>query len=40
VLANATCYAALFDSKAPSLKSRLGVVSPRDAMLSELGDLP
>ena len=40
VLANATFYAALFDSKAPSLKSRLGVVAPRDAMLSELGDLP
>ncbi len=40
VLANATFYGALFDSKAPSLKSRLGMVSPRDAMLSELGDLP
>lgn len=40
VLANATCYAALFENKAPSLKSRLGVVSPREAMLSELGDLP
>lgn len=40
VLANATCYAALFDGKGQSLKSRLGTVSPRDAMLSELGDLP
>lgn len=40
VLANTTCYAVQFDSKAPSLKSRLGIVSPRDAMLNELGDLP
>ena len=40
VLANATCYSALFDTKAQSLKSRLGIVSPRDAMLNELGDLP
>ena len=40
VLANATCYAALFDSKGQSLKSRLGMVAPRDAMLGEIGDLP
>jgi soluble lytic murein transglycosylase len=40
VLANATCYSALFDTKPPSLKSRLGVVSPREAMLNEITDLP
>ena len=40
VLANATCYSALFENKGPSLKSRLGIISPRDAMLNEIGDLP
>ena len=40
VLANATWYALHFDSHAPSLKARLGIVSPRDANLIELGDLP
>jgi len=40
VLANATWYALHFDSHAPSLKARLGTVSPRDAQLIELGDLP
>lgn len=40
VLANATWYALHFDSRAPSLKSRLGIVAPRDANLAELGDLP
>jgi len=40
VLANATWYALHFDSHAPSLKARLGTVSPRDAHLIELGDLP
>jgi hypothetical protein len=39
-LANATCYSALFENKGPSLKSRLGIISPRDAMLNEIGDLP
>ena len=40
VLANATWYSLHFDSHAPSLKTRLGTVSPRDANLIELGDLP
>ncbi len=40
VLANATWYAAQFDKKPPSLKARLGTISPRDANFSELGDLP
>lgn len=40
VLANATWYSLHFDSHAPSLKTRLGIVSPRDANLIELGDLP
>jgi len=30
----------MFDTKSPSLKSRLGIVSPRDAMLNEITDLP
>jgi hypothetical protein len=30
----------LFENKGPSLKSRLGIISPRDAMLNEIGDLP
>ncbi|MGB4346793.1 MAG: transglycosylase SLT domain-containing protein [Burkholderiaceae bacterium] len=40
VLANATWYAALFENKPQSLKARLGQVTPKDASLSELGDLP
>jgi soluble lytic murein transglycosylase len=40
VLANATWYSLHFDSHAPSLKTRLGTISPRDANLIELGDLP
>jgi len=40
VLANATWYAAQFENKPQSLKARLGSVAPRDANLSELGDLP
>lgn len=40
VLANATWYAAHFENRPQSLKSRLGMVAPRDANLAELGDLP
>jgi len=40
VLANATWYAALFENKPQSLKQRLGVVTPKDDNLAELGDLP
>ena len=40
VLANATWYAALFENKPQSLKQRLGVVTPKDENLTELGDLP
>lgn len=40
VLANATWYAAQFENRPQSLKARLGVVTPRDANLAELGDLP
>ena len=40
VLANATWYAAQFENKPQSLKARLGIVAPRDANLTELGDLP
>ncbi len=40
VLANATWYAALFENKPQSLKQRLGVVTPKDDNLTELGDLP
>lgn len=40
VLANATWYAALFENKPQSLKQRLGTVTPKDASLTELGDLP
>lgn len=40
VLANATWYAAHFENRPQSLKSRLGTVAPRDAKLAELGDLP
>ncbi len=40
VLANATWYAAQFENRPQSLKSRLGIVSPRDANLADPGDLP
>lgn len=40
VLANATWYAAQFENRPQSLKSRLGMVMPREANLAELGDLP
>ncbi len=40
VLANATWYAAQFESRPQSLKARLGVIAPRDPNLAELGDLP
>ncbi len=40
VLANATWYAAQFENRPQSLKSRLGTIAPRDANLAELGDLP
>jgi soluble lytic murein transglycosylase len=40
VLANATWYAALFENKPQSLKARLGQVTPKEADLAELGDLP
>jgi soluble lytic murein transglycosylase len=40
VLANATWYAALFENKPQSLKLRLGLVTPKDVSLTELGDLP
>ncbi len=40
VLANATWYAAQFENRPQSLKSRLGIVTPRDANFAELGDLP
>ncbi len=40
VLANATWYAAQFENRPQSLKSRLGIITPRDASLAELGDLP
>lgn len=40
VLANATWYAAQFENRPQSLKLRLGVVTPRESNLAELGDLP
>lgn len=40
VLANATWYAAQFENRPQSLKARLGVITPHDANLAELGDLP
>lgn len=40
VMANTTWYAALFENKPQSMKTRLGMVTPRDANLAELGDLP
>jgi soluble lytic murein transglycosylase len=41
VLANSTSYAALISGQAQSLKSRLGLVGPRDASAPEIGiDLP
>lgn len=40
VMANTTWYAAMFENKPQSMKTRLGTVTPRDANLAELGDLP
>ena len=40
VMANATWYAAMFENKPQSMKIRLGMVTPRDVNLGELGDLP
>lgn len=40
VMANTTWYAAMFENKPQSMKTRLGMVTPRDAALAELGDLP
>jgi soluble lytic murein transglycosylase len=40
VMANTTWYAAMFENKPQSMKIRLGTVTPRDANLAELGDLP
>jgi soluble lytic murein transglycosylase len=40
VMANATWYAAMFENKPQSMKTRLGTVTPREANLAELGDLP
>ena len=40
VMANTTWYAAMFENKPQSMKARLGTVTPRDANLAELGDLP
>lgn len=40
VMANTTWYAAMFENKPQSMKTRLGLVTPRDANLAELGDLP
>lgn len=40
VMANTTWYAAMFENKPQSMKTRLGMVTPRDADLAELGDLP
>jgi soluble lytic murein transglycosylase len=39
-MANTTWYAAMFENKPQSMKTRLGTVTPRDANLAELGDLP
>ena len=36
VMSNSVYYAALFDSKTPSLKARLGTVSPKAAGATEL----
>ncbi|MGZ9058515.1 MAG: lytic transglycosylase domain-containing protein, partial [Burkholderiaceae bacterium] len=36
VMSNSVYYAALFDNKAPSLKARLGIVSPKAAGATEL----
>jgi soluble lytic murein transglycosylase len=36
VLANAVCYAMLFDGKAPPFKKHLGVISPKPAGTTEL----
>ncbi len=40
VMANTTWYAAMFENKPQSMKARLGTVTPREANLAELGDLP
>jgi soluble lytic murein transglycosylase len=40
VMANTTWYAAMFENKPQSMKTRLGMVTPRDPNLAELGDLP
>ncbi len=40
VMANTTWYAAMFENKPQSMKIRLGTVTPRDANLTEPGDLP
>lgn len=40
VMSNATWYAAMFENKPQSMKTRLGTITPRDANLAELGDLP
>lgn len=40
VMSNTTWYAAMFENKPQSMKTRLGMVTPRDANLAELGDLP
>lgn len=40
VMANTTWYAAMFENKPQSMKTRLGMVTARDANLAELGDLP
>ena len=40
VMSNTTWYAAMFENKPQSMKARLGTVTPRDANLAELGDLP
>jgi soluble lytic murein transglycosylase len=36
VLANATCYAALFENKPQSLKARLGIIAPKGYVVSEM----
>ncbi len=36
VLANATCYAAMFENKPQSLKARLGIIAPKGFVISEL----
>ncbi|MBV8664901.1 MAG: lytic transglycosylase domain-containing protein [Burkholderiaceae bacterium] len=36
VLANATCYAAIFENKPQSLKARLGIIAPKGYVVNEL----